>query len=88
MPCLPFKNGGWRMVYLFFYVKCITLGFMLVIFFFFVIGIGPVIFFNGIGGVVIRTLVFFSVLFFFFFFSCSFSIFYLLDVVIMNSDKL
>lgn len=36
--------------------------------FFFVIGIVPVIFFNGIGGVVIRTLVFFSVLFFFFFF--------------------
>jgi len=59
MPCLPFKNGG--------YVKCITLGFMLVNFFF-VIGIVPVIFFNGIGGVVIRTLIFFSVLFFFFFF--------------------
>lgn len=34
--------------------------------FFFVIGIVPVIFFNGIGGVVIRTLIFFSVLFFFF----------------------
>jgi len=58
---LKMVDDGWFTC--FFMSKCITLGFMLVIFFF-VIGIVPVIFFNGTGGVVIRTLIFFSVLFF------------------------